>query len=206
MRQMRWMSAACLGGLLVVMGCMGKQGGSAVPASPESKHKLDIENPASSRVDRGKYLVTVLACNDCHTPFKLTPTGPAPDMAKMLSGHPEGFKITKLPQPDPVWIMSGTGTNTAFAGPWGVSFAANLTPDKVSGMGSTWDEARFIKAMRTGRHFGEARPILPPMPWHGLSQATDEDLKSIWAYLQSIPAIKNEVPSAIPPTGAGSLR
>jgi hypothetical protein len=198
---MHWIFAASLGGLLAIMGCMDKQ---ATPTA-ESKQKLEIETQAAGRVDRGKYLVSNMACNDCHTPFKLTPTGPAPDMEKMLSGHPAGFKITALPKQDPVWIWSGTGTNTAYAGPWGVSFAANLTPDKVSGLGSVWDEARFIKAMRTGRHFGEARPILPPMPWQGLSQATDDDLKSIWAYLQSIPPVRNEVPAAIPPTGAGSL-
>jgi hypothetical protein len=201
MRQMHWIFAASLGGLLAIMGCMDKQ---ATPTA-ESKQKLEIETQAAGRVDRGKYLVSIMACNDCHTPFKLMPTGPAPDMEKMLAGHPAGFKITALPKQDPVWIWSGTGTNTAFAGPWGVSFAANLTPDKVSGLGSVWDEARFIKAMRTGRHFGEARPILPPMPWQGLSQATDDDLKSIWAYLQSIPPVRNEVPAAIPPTGAGSL-
>ena len=160
----------------------------------------------SARIDRGKYLVTITSCGDCHTPFKMTERGPVPDQSRMLSGHPAGFEVGKAPDLGKgPWVWAGVGTNTAFAGPWGITYAINLTPDKVSGLGGGgWDEARFIKAMRTGKHFGEARPILPPMPWQGLSQATDEDLKSIWAYLQTVPAVKNEVPSAVvnPPPGA----
>ena len=119
-------------------------------------------------------------------------------MQHMLSGHPAALKITAAPKLEAPWMMAGAATNTAFAGPWGVSFAINLTPDKVSGMGA-WDQARFIKAMRTGKHFGEAGPILPPMPWRDLANMTDDDLKAVWAYLQSIPPVKNEVPAALSP-------
>jgi hypothetical protein len=87
---------------------------------------------------------------------------------------------------------------TAWAGPWGVSFSMNLTPDEETGMG-TWNEAMFIKAMRTGKHLGEGREILPPMPWPYLAKATDQDLKAIFAYLKSIPPVKNAVPDPIPP-------
>ncbi len=155
------------------------------------------------RMQRGKYLVTVMACADCHTPFKMTEQGPMPDESRAYSGHPAELQITGGPDLGKgPWVWAGTGTNTAFAGPWGVSFAINLTPDKVSGLGGGgWDEARFVKTMRTGKHFGEARPILPPMPWQGLSQATDEDLKSMWAYLQTLPPVRNEVPAALPPAG-----
>jgi len=166
------------------------------------------EHVSASPAERGKYLVTVMSCNDCHTPFHMTPRGPEPDMARMLSGHPQDFKLP--PPPDlgkGPWVWAGAATNTAFAGPWGISYAANLTPDKVSGLASGgWSEERFIKAMRTGKHFGESRPILPPMPWQGLSQATDADLKAIWAYLQTVPPIHNEVPTVVmaggpPPAG-----
>ena len=62
------------------------------------------------------------------------------------------------------WAWSGAATNTAFAGPWGVSFTANLTPDDETGLGK-WTAETFIAALRTGRHEGKGRPILPPMPY-----------------------------------------
>ena len=55
------------------------------------------------------------------------------------------------------------GHVTAWAGPWGVSYAANLTPDKRTGIGA-WTADQFIKTMRTGKHLGVGRPVLPPMP------------------------------------------
>jgi hypothetical protein len=77
-------------------------------------------------------------------------------------------------------------------------FAANLTPDKNTGLG-IWTEDMFIKAIRTGKHMGTSRDILPPMPWQAFAQMTDADLKGIFAYLQSIPAVTNHVPDPIPP-------
>jgi hypothetical protein len=90
---------------------------------------------------------------------------------------------------------------TAWAGPWGVSFALNLTPDVATGIGE-WSEETFIQAMRTGKHQGQpnGRDILPPMPWFNLKEMTDDDLKALWAYLRSIPPIKNQVPLPEPPS------
>lgn len=85
---------------------------------------------------------------------------------------------------------------TAWAGPWGVSYAANLTPDQNTGMG-IWTEDMFIKAMRAGKHMGYGREILPPMPWQASSNLTDEDLKAIFAYLRSVPPISNRVPGPL---------
>jgi hypothetical protein len=132
------------------------------------------------------------------------PNGPEPDMSRLLSGHPESMTLPPPPSPSGPWIGSFTGTLTAFAGPWGISYAANLTPDKNTGTGGgVWSEDVFIKAMRTGKHFGTSRPIQPPMPWNWLGKATDEDLRSIWAYLQSIPPIANHVPDwQEPPAGS----
>ena len=158
----------------------------------------------SARVARGKYLVTISLCNDCHTPFKMGPKGPEPDMSRMLSGHPEGLKMPAPPPSNGPWVWSGGATNTAFAGPWGVSYTANLTPDKVTGIG-IWSEEMFVKTIRTGRHWGVARPILPPMPWHIYRNLTDEDLKSVYTYLRTIKPIRNQVPDAViappPPQG-----
>jgi hypothetical protein len=93
-----------------------------------------------------------------------------------------------------------TGTMTAFAGPWGVSYAANLTPDKETGMGN-WTEEMFVTALRTGKHGGVAngRPILPPMPWNWFAKLNDSDLKAIFAYLKTVKPIKNAVPVSMPP-------
>lgn len=151
---------------------------------------------ANTRVERGSYLVTVLACNDCHTPLIETPQGPQPDMTRMLSGHPQDLIMPDPPAlPSGPWGWVGASTSTAYAGPWGVSFSANLTPDENSGLGA-WTEDIFVKTMRSGRHWGVARPILPPMPWASLRHLTDEDLAAIFAYLQSIPPVVNQVPEA----------
>lgn len=150
----------------------------------------------AQRVERGKYLVTIAVCNDCHTPFKMGPHGPEPDMTRMLSGHPENLKMPAPPAGNAAWAWSGGATNTAFAGPWGVSYTANLTPDKVTGIG-IWTEEMFIKTLRTGKHWGTSRPILPPMPWPWFRQMSDEDLKSIYAYLRTIPPVHNQVPDPV---------
>ena len=154
-------------------------------------------------VARGKYLVTFGGCNDCHTPLKMTDHGPVPDLVRMLSGHPHD---TKLPSPDlkPGPWFAATAGMTAWTGPWGITYAANLTPDINTGLG-IWTEDMFLKAMRTGRHMGAGREILPPMPWRNLAGLNDEDLKAIYAYLRTIPAIRNEVPVPVSPGGNVSL-
>jgi hypothetical protein len=129
------------------------------------------------------------------------PTGPAPDNTRLLSGHPAEAVVT-MPTIPEGWGALISPTNTAFAGPWGISYSANLTPDP-SGLGNATEEM-FIQAMRTGQHFGTGRPILPLMPWPNLGAATDEDLKAIFAYLRAIPPIENAVPAPTPPPGAAA--
>lgn len=173
--------------------------GGVVVGSMVSRPAETIATPVSAStsdlVARGEYLVMVGGCNDCHTPWILTENGPAPDMTRMLSGHP-----ADLPMPPPPetggspWMWGGAASNTAFYGPWGVSYARNLTPHPISGMGAVWTEEMFVKALRTGKHYGESRPILPPMPWENYGKMTDHDLKAVWTYLQSIPPVHNEVP------------
>jgi len=166
--------------------------GTAACTGPEAASQ-------TSRVERGKYLVTIGGCNDCHTPLKMGPKGPEPDMARMLSGHPESFEISTGTTPASAqWMMTAAVTGTAFSGPWGVSFAANLTPDQNTGLG-IWTEDMFIRTIRTGKHMGVSRDILPPMPWPMYRNATDEDLKSIYAFLRNIRPIHNRVPTPLPP-------
>ena len=165
----------------------------------------DTVAPAAGAYDpvaRGKYLVNTSGCHDCHTPFKMTPEGPRPDMDRMLSGHPEQLVMPPAPQlPAGPWVVTSAGTNTAHAGPWGVSFTANLTPDKETGLGK-WTVRTFTDTIRTGRHLGRGREILPPMPIPVYRNFTDEDLAAIFAYLQTIPAVKNKVPAPRAPIAA----
>ena len=174
------------------------------PPAPAPAGPAPAAAPAQMQIERGRMLVIGGACHDCHTPKKFGPTGPEPDMDRMLSGHPEGDKVEApfKPAAGSPWVIATTADLTAWSGPWGVSFPANLTPDTLTGLRSgVWTEELFIKALRTGKHMGTARDILPPMPWQGIGQLGDDDLKAIWAYLGSIPAVKNQVPDPIDPTG-----
>jgi mono/diheme cytochrome c family protein len=150
------------------------------------------------KVARGKYLVTTSGCNDCHTPWIMGPKGPEPDMSRMLSGHPQDFALPAPPKAEGPWIVAAAATNTAWSGPWGVSFTANLTPDADTGLGK-WTLRNFVETIRTGRHMGRGRQILPPMPIPMYKHFTDQDLDAIYTYLRSIPAVKNRVPEPLPP-------
>jgi mono/diheme cytochrome c family protein len=149
-----------------------------------------------SAVARGKYLVDTSACHDCHTPVKMGPNGPEPDMTRALSGHPADMKMPPPPPPSGPWIGSVGATMTAWAGPWGVSYTANLTPHKENGLGA-WTEQQFVDTIRTGRHQGRGREILPPMPWPAYRNMNDADLKAIFASLRSLPPNPNKVPDPV---------
>lgn len=152
-------------------------------------------------IKRGEYIVNMMGCQDCHTPWKMGPKGPEPDTSRHLSGHPAEMKMPPSPQLAMPWMASIAATMTAWSGPWGVSYTANLTPDPETGLGK-WTEQMFMDAIRTGRHQGKGRPILPPMPWEALRHATDADLKAIFAYLRSIKPIVNKVPDPVEPAPA----
>jgi mono/diheme cytochrome c family protein len=170
------------------------------PAAPPPAPAPDPAAVKAAQVERGRYLVTLGACNDCHTPKVMTEKGPALDEKRLLSGHPAGEVITAAAAIPQGWGFVGNNGLTAWTGPWGVSFTRNLTPDQATGLGS-WTEDMFVKTIRNGKHQGEGRDLLPPMPWQMYAQATDDDLKAIFAYLQSIPAVENAVPDPIPPAG-----
>lgn len=150
-------------------------------------------------IERGKFLVFAANCGDCHTPKVFGSEGPQPDTTKILSGHPAEMTLPKadltLVEPGK-WLLF-TQDLTAAIGPWGASFSANLTPDNETGIG-TWQPDMFINAMKTGKHLGAGRPLMPPMPWQNIGQLPEEDLRAIFAYLKSLPAVKNKVPDPIP--------
>ena len=146
----------------------------------------------AGQIERGRYLVTIQDCNGCHTPFN---EKGMPDMSRMLSGHPEKLALPAPPRVTGGWGMVVSATNTAWSGPWGISYTTNLTPDRATGIGG-WTEQNFIDAIRKGKKAGVGRDLLPPMPWPNYAKMTDDDLKAMFAYLRTIPAIRNAVPAA----------
>lgn len=148
---------------------------------------------------RGEYLVTILGCGDCHSPKVMGAQGPEPAPGKRFSGHAAG---TKLPQVDrnaaADWVLFSMD-QTAAVGPWGTSFAANITSD-MTGIGA-WSEEQFSNAVRKGWYKGVegGRRLLPPMPWPSYAAMTDEDLHAIYTYLVSTEAVENVVPTPLPP-------
>ncbi len=157
------------------------------PPTPPSQTEL---------IARGKYLVTVAGCNDCHTPKVMTEHGPEPDPKRILSGHNQTEALPPM-QKDASkngWLLFNMNL-TAFVGPWGLSYAANLTPDDT-GIGA-WNFENFLTAIRKGKYKGQegGRSLLPPMPWQMYRNMTDDDLKSIFSYLKSLPPVSNMVPT-----------
>lgn len=156
-----------------------------------------------SQVKWGEHLVALGGCNDCHTPKKMTPKGPVNDMDLMLSGHPANMPAPDIDRQEiESKGLTVTQTLTAWVGPWGISYAANLTPD-ATGIGN-WQESSFITALREGKFKGmpSARPIMPPMPIENFKDVTDDEIKAMFAYLKSIKPINNLVPEYQPPVSA----
>ncbi|HLN52401.1 MAG TPA: hypothetical protein VK212_01755 [Lentimicrobium sp.] len=172
-------------------------------SSDENKDQATGEKQELSQdelVKRGEYLVTIGGCNDCHSPKNVSEKGFEVIEATMLSGYPADRPVqvpTKAEMQKGWMFMNLDGTQSA--GPWGVSFSANLTPDPT-GIGN-WTYEQFKKAITEGKFKGMdgGRMLLPPMPWFNYAKATDEDLQAIFAYLKSIKPVKNLVPAPIPP-------
>ncbi len=190
MKKLIYVSFAVLLSLLFVLSCTRVKKTENVPLTQEQTIK------------RGEYLITVMGCNDCHTPKTMGSAGPELIQAKLLSGYP-------AEQPVPFTTTEASIVNkglaifipdlTAAYGPWGVSFAANLTPDPT-GIGN-WTIDNFRTALVKGKYkgFEASRTLLPPMPWQNFAIISEEDLGSMFAYLKSIPAISNTVPAPILP-------
>mgnify|MGYP001038382652 CR=1 FL=1 len=172
--------------LMLMIACSGE---------PKQVDAYGMQN----QIERGKYLVNIGGCNDCHTPKIYTDKGPVPDESRLLAGHPANGTLPDVPNnlitPEG-WAAITNSDFTAWVGPWGISYAANLTPDEVTGTGA-WLESSFVDAMRNGKHMGTGRAILPPMPWMNIGQLSDDDLRAIFAYLQSLKPINNMVPQPV---------
>ncbi len=153
---------------------------------------------------KGKYLVNIMGCHDCHSPKKMGPMGPEIIPHLMLSGYPQDRPIASFDLDATERGFSIMNPDlTAAAGPWGISFAGNLTPD-ATGLGS-WTEAQFKKAITEGKYKGMdgTRMLLPPMPWMNYKELKDEDIKAIFSYLKSTKPVNNIVPQPIEATVIG---
>lgn len=127
---------------------------------------------AQTQRERGKYLVTLGGCTDCHTPGYFFGK---PDMARYLGGSEVGFE------------MPGLGV---FHGP-------NLTPDEDTGLGK-WSAEEIMTAITKGQR-PDGRVLAPIMPWHALANLTRADARAIVVFLKSLPAVKNKVPGPFGP-------
>jgi len=186
---------------LLTLSLLATLSGLAAFADPAGESDASTTPAVDAEVARGKYLVTVMACADCHTP-KGKDAQPIPGME--LAGHPADMPL-------PVWRREMFQDNilatidmsfTAFAGPFGVAVAGNLTPDPETGIGNkTADE--LIQSWRTGMHWKEDRIVLPPMPIEAYSHLTDEDIRAIFAYLMTLPPVHNAAPKSVMTTMPG---
>ena len=190
----------CVPVVAALSACNQQPAAPAAPAEgqPAGEGRVQI---ARDQIEHGRLLIIGGGCHDCHSPKTLTDKGPVVDQSRILSGHPESEGATPPFKGDGGKYTTHTNDHlTAWSGAWGVSYAANLTPDQNTGLG-VWTEDMFLRAMKEGKHMGTSRPILPPMPWNFIGQLPDEDLKAMFAYLKSIPAIRNRVPVPLTPDG-----
>ncbi len=196
---------------LTVIACLFVLGIFFLSCQPDNKmpaepaNKMADMKPAMTKADsikRGQTLMYIMGCHDCHSPKIMTAQGPMLDTTKLLSGHPANMPLPKITDKTMVapgnWVLASSDL-TAWVGPWGTSFTANLTPDET-GTGN-WTFENFKTALRKGKFKGmeNGRDLLPPMPWQFIRMASDEDLGDIWAYLRTVKPIKNAVPEPLPP-------
>lgn len=148
-------------------------------------------------ITRGKYLTTIGGCNDCHSPKVIAPGGIEPDTTRLMSGHPQDEILNPIIKTQD-WLVFNNNF-TAFVGPWGISYAANLTPDDTGIR--HWKFEQFETAIRKGKSKGliNNRSLLPPMPWQMYQHLTDDDLRAVFTYLKSLPPVNNLVPAPVSP-------
>ena len=163
----------------------------SIVVAPPPRLGAQPSSTPDSAVERGRYLVGITGCHDCHSP-KLA--GMKPDPERILSGRPLTTKVPSATEGE----VHASEDLTAWTGGWGQSVASNLTPDPATGLGLRYTEAKFIQTMRTGKK-PEGVQLLPPMPTDVYQNMKDDDLKAIYAYLRTIKPIRNAVRTGLPP-------
>ncbi len=163
--------------------------------TPGRSKNMNVLPDSSALVARGEYLVNSIGCDDCHSPKKMGPQGPEVIADLRFSGFQQNGQLPKINTAEvKKGFLMFTPDLTAAIGPWGISYAGNISSD-ATGIGN-WTEANFIRAIRQGKLKGleNSRPLLPPMPWPVYKNLTDNDLKSIFAYLKTSKPVENIVP------------
>ncbi|PHR94581.1 MAG: diheme cytochrome c-553 [Leeuwenhoekiella sp.] len=192
--QLIWL---CLTAALLVMAC--KDGEAKKEKEEYQIQQAGMQAPVNLK-KRGEYLVNIMDCAACHTPKTMTPQGPVPDMTRYMMGYDAAEALPTLPEDVPIgpWALF-KGDLTAAVGPWGTSYAGNITPNDT-GIG-TWTLEQFSNAIRKGMYKGmeNTRPLMPPMPTQAYKNLSDEDVKAIFMYLKSLEPIENVVPAYTPP-------
>jgi len=184
---------------MFLCGCSEKKTEPAVETTTAAVEKPNYGG-FETQVLWGQHLVTIGGCNDCHTPKKMTPMGPADDSTLFLSGHPEKMPAPNVDRKD---VESKglivTQTFTSWVGPWGISYSANLTPDET-GLGN-WTEEQFIYAIKNSVSKGlpGSRSLVPPMSVITVKLMEVEELKAIFAFLKTIKPVKNSSVQPTPP-------
>ncbi|GAB2775091.1 c-type cytochrome [Salinimicrobium soli] len=182
-----------------------KEGYAKVPDESAKEELAAIQQ--EDLVKRGKYLVASIGCGDCHSPKRMGKMGPEEVPELKLSGYQEDGKLPPMDHANLKngWVLFNPDL-TAAVGPWGVSFAANITSDET-GIGN-WSLKQFTTAMRKGKFKGmeNGRDLLPPMPWPNFANLTDKDLEAIYKYLKSTKPVENVVPAPISPEKLAGLK
>lgn len=185
--------------ILFITACILAFGSATILVSCKNDSVVSEKKPvamdSTEKVKRGEYLVSIIGCDDCHSPKRMGPMGPEIIPELRLSGYPSSRPIQKADSKvvKQGWALLGSDLTSA-VGPWGMSFSGNLTSDET-GIGN-WTEENFLRAIRQGKYKGleNSRPLLPPMPWFVYKNMSDEDLKSIFAYLKTVKPVENVVP------------
>lgn len=190
---------AALAGTSLLAGCNAT-------ADNTQKTETAVALSDSAIIKRGEYLVGIMGCQDCHSPKRIGTQGPEVIPELHLSGYPSDRPVGNV-VPEALksgWMLFGPD-GTSAVGPWGISFAANLTSD-ATGIGN-WSYEQFKTALTQGKSKGlpTARPLLPPMPWVNYTHMAEEDIKAVFAYLKSTPPVSNAVPAPIAPDKLSQL-
>lgn len=182
--------------LILFTGCGNNQNQATTTQNQVKKDTLTQEQ----LIQRGDYLITIMGCNDCHSPKEMGPQGPAIIDSLALSGYPSQRKIQTVTHPliKQGWSIFNPDLTSA-TGPWGTSFSANLTSDQT-GIGN-WNEDNFKRALKEGKYKGleGSRTLLPPMPWTNFRNLADEEIKAMFAFLKSTKPVANVVPQPVIP-------
>lgn len=193
----------CFGLALLFSQCKeaeAKKDYQEVPTEEEQKMSRE------ELIKRGEYLANTMGCHDCHSPKKMGEQGPELIPELLLSGFQANNELPEISTDalEKGWVLMNQDL-TGFAGPWGISYAANLTSDDT-GIGS-WSYEQFKTALTQGKFKGleNSRMLLPPMPWQNFKDMKEDEIQALFEFLKSTQPVENIVPPPVTPDKVASL-